>query len=89
MRIIEIPRCTRCPHISHHGAWGDIAYVPYCRNTGHELPYEVNTSTLSGRPTATPTGIIPEWCPLKILPEPEPERPTGIHGRGGWRESED
>lgn len=60
---IVITSCSQCPHTDHNGGFGKIAYLPVCtkKNRRH-LPYEENASR--GRVVATPTGVIPEWCPL-------------------------
>lgn len=65
-RIIKIENCTQCPSFDHRGAFGDIAYIPVCRSVNLNLTYSVSSSN-NGRKIATPTGAIPEWCPLEKL----------------------
>lgn len=60
---IAIPNCGVCPHKDHNGGFGKIAYLPMCRAAHKELPYTETAS--KGRCYATPTLVIPEWCPLE------------------------
>jgi len=68
-RYISIETCRTCPHNDHKGGFGRVAYLPVCRLASRDLPY---TSGVNGQPgreriVATPTGEIPEWCPLPLL----------------------
>lgn len=60
---IPVPVCSECPHRDHRGAFGDVAYVPFCRKANKELPYELGTGH-RGRIIALSTNVIPDWCPL-------------------------
>jgi len=42
--FIKIDKCSECPHVDHMGAFGNISYVPVCRETKGkgELPYTVS-----------------------------------------------
>jgi hypothetical protein len=62
-RKIVITDCEHCPHKSHRGAFGVIAYFPYCKHAQKDLPYSryiIGTSTLAARVLPG----IPDWCPL-------------------------
>ena len=64
-KFIPINSCSECPSRDHRGAFGRIAYIPICRATGKELPYDVVTNPISGISSASATYEIPEWCPLE------------------------
>jgi hypothetical protein len=67
VKKIVVARCTECPNIDHKGGFGSPAYIPVCRANGTKgkttLPY--TESSHLGRSTASPTGVIPDWCPLE------------------------
>ena len=64
-RIIRIARCDVCPSYDHRGAFGKVAYGPYCSRVGKDLPYTLGESPgPAHRPVANPTNEIPDWCPL-------------------------
>ena len=63
-RKIVLKNCTHCPHRDHKGAFGNPACVPVCRLAQQELPYTVTPGS-NGRLHASPTYVIPEWCPLE------------------------
>ncbi len=66
---IVIESCIKCPYSDHKGGFGRVSYVPCCREVhGKELSYNVGAAQM-GRGnvlvTASPTGVIPDWCPLE------------------------
>lgn len=63
-KVIVINKCSECPGSDHKGAYGRISYIPVCRYATRELPYEVVYDKHFGT-CASPTDIIPEWCPLE------------------------
>lgn len=64
MKKIVIKSCIECYFKDHKGGFAEISYVPICSiSGGRTLPYNVGDSY--GVATASPTGIIPEWCPLE------------------------
>lgn len=63
-RKIVLKTCTHCPHRDHKGAFGNPACVPVCRLAQQELPHTVTPGS-NGRLHASPTYVIPEWCPLE------------------------
>ena len=67
-----IHTCGTCRYRDHKGAFGNPSCVPCCHHpkvrkddgTTPELPY---TPTVSdNRIHATPTYVIPDWCPLEF-----------------------
>lgn len=62
-RKIAIKTCIECPHKGHKGGFATISYVPKCGYTGKELPHGIGKS--GGIVVASPTGVIPDWCPLE------------------------
>ena len=70
MKAILIKNCLVCPNRSHRGGFATVSWIPCCSlMKSKELPY-----TLSGNAScvsASPTGEIPEWCPLPDFTEPQ------------------
>jgi hypothetical protein len=68
-RIIRIESCNKCPHVSHRGAFGPVAYVPRCTLLPDDkatLPHTIAQQVfMGGKPVASATGEIPENCPLE------------------------
>ena len=60
---IVIEKCTACPYIEHRGGFGNIMYKPFCREVSCDLPFTVSVQQ-GNNVIATPTGVIPDWCPL-------------------------
>lgn len=66
-KIIRITTCQDCPNNDHRGAFGQVAYVPYCRLENKEQPWEpVKSGTMV---VAQKTVDIPDWCPLENYDE--------------------
>lgn len=63
-RKIVIATCDQCPHQSHGGGFGAVAYIPWCSKAKRELPW-TPTANRHGRCTAVATDEIPDWCPLE------------------------
>lgn len=64
---LRIDNCHECPHRSHSGGYGAIAYVPTCTAAKRDLPYSVSCAG-AGRSViavAHQTPGIPSWCPLQ------------------------
>lgn len=73
-----IRTCRQCRHQDHKGAFGNPSCVPCCRHPAvrrddglcPELPHTLSEGepTFSGekRFHATPTHVIPSWCPLEF-----------------------
>lgn len=74
MRTLQISSCLRCPF------QGILLGVPVCIHPEHGgtllyLPYTTTMDTYSRQIIATPTGVIPDVCPLPSVEtsaEPEP-----------------
>ena len=64
-RKIVITSCEVCPYRGHKGAFGSIGYIPKCSKANKELPYTTGLSQSGKSVVATPTNVIPEWCPLE------------------------
>lgn len=64
-RKIVITSCIGCPSMDHKGAFGRISCVPICRKVQRDLPFNL-AQGYGGQVQASPTGVIPEWCPLPI-----------------------
>lgn len=67
---IVINTCLGCPYRGYRGdtlKYGKIAEIPRCERAYKWLPYETNLTFINNRAvtTATPTGKIPDWCPLE------------------------
>lgn len=67
--FLKIDSCKECPFVMHGGGFGQVAYIPLCSRTKkpETLPYTTHVSA-SGRfttVTASMTGNIPNWCPLR------------------------
>lgn len=89
MRVIEVKSCKVCWNRDHKGAFGNPSYIPVCRKTGKELPYETHPDGRGGL-YAQVTGEIPEWCPLtKVEDLCEPLR-EGLReiARAGYQANE-
>lgn len=63
-RKIVIESCQGCPHRSHKGAFGRVAYVPYCTLASRTLPY-TPAEGRRGMIIASPSNKIPVWCQLE------------------------
>jgi hypothetical protein len=63
-RKIIIRECTSCSYIRHRGSFGSIMYKPFCEKINRDLPFTVSVQQ-GNNVVATPTGIIPDWCPLE------------------------
>lgn len=70
MRYIKIETCKDCPNLDHRGGFGKVLYVPWCKQTGLDLPYTVEihqrSAFVGGAPRmyASTNFEIPESCPL-------------------------
>jgi hypothetical protein len=62
MKAILIESCGVCPNRDHNGAFGKVAYVPICRLSNKQLPYDVEVQR--GREYAVAKKEIPAWCKL-------------------------
>lgn len=76
-RIIEIHKCSDCPHISHTGAFTKGGAKPCCNHPetvklkGHNcfnrvIPYHTSYTEVIERTVRRPKRI-PDWCPLSKL----------------------
>lgn len=69
-RCILINDCNKCPHISHGGGFGSPAYIPVCSYLAHrELGHSVHANARGTGTTAVYDGVIPDWCPLPVVPD--------------------
>lgn len=67
-KIITIQTCANCPHKDHRGAYGQVAYIPVCRQTNKNLGYTKEVSSRGNGIHAQYDGKIPSFCPLEDYP---------------------
>lgn len=63
---IIIKSCNECPYTNHKGSFHRVSYIPYCikiKRKDNILPYSINDSY--NFLSASPTWVIPKWCPLE------------------------
>lgn len=74
VRAIILRTCQDCPFRSHGGGFGRISYVPKCAKHDplKSLPYTEKASY--GSVVASPTYVIPAWCPLMVIEGEEDEK---------------
>lgn len=69
-RCILIESCAQCPHQDHRGGFGSPAYVPVCAYVSHrELGFTAHPNRMGTGTVAVYDGVIPEWCPLPVVPD--------------------
>ena len=68
-RIIRVTSCEDCRFKDHMGAFGVVAYIPLCTQTGKTLPYTKVVS--NNRIIARIVEGIPDYCPLEKDPTAE------------------
>lgn len=65
-RKITIKTCQACPHIATYDAL-DVDNAPFCNKTekGLDLPFVTRMICGNRMAVASPTYVIPDWCPLE------------------------
>lgn len=66
MKKLPIKDCVSCPYFANAGVVEKVMYQAYCAKASNRyLPYIKRESRSSCRYYATPTYMIPDWCPLE------------------------